>query len=237
MLTKTPKRPGLVWRATLTTMLGACATKEPILLDLRLDLLPAASTRWTTPDGVEVSVTAAHVGLSQIQLSVPMQANATSVLGGAQATAHPGHDLGGSVRGELLGPWELDLVNGAEGIAQGQAWEDNYERAALSFSSEPASNLQGTAMVDGREVPFDLLLANTTTIDGFPFPVQLKAGGSDTIQIQADLTSILGSIDWNTPDANGDGTLTTVDPPMTETTTFGLTSINSWNLSLMVHPK
>ncbi len=232
MWTNCPKLAWLVGMVTITTTLGACATKEPILLDLRLDLLPAASTRWTTPDGVEVSVTAAHVGLSQIQLSVPMQANATNVLGGPIAKAHPGHDLGGSVRGEFLGPWELDLVNGAEGIAQGQAWEDNYERAALGFSSEPASHLQGSVMMDGREVPFDLLLANASTIDGFPFPVQLKAGGSDTIQIQADLTSILGSIDWNTPDADGDGTLTTADPPMAETTNFGLTSINSWNLSL-----
>ena len=52
------------------------------------------------------------------------------------------------------------------------------------------------------------------------------------ITLAADPAHALAFVDWRTPDADGDGTLTTADGALANTALFGLVATPTWTLTL-----
>ncbi|MDJ0762094.1 MAG: hypothetical protein QNJ97_03820 [Myxococcota bacterium] len=145
-----------------------------------------------------------------------------------EAMAHPGHDGGGDVTGELLGDFLLDLV-GSNGQSLGNAalLEGDYHGANLAFRS--AGLMDGlnsddpifghTAYLAGTAQKNDLLLAFTAVIDVSPDTQMV--GGLFNLKVREDTVATLvfevlttdpaegdtlfDGIDFSALDADGDG--------------------------------
>lgn len=207
-------------------LLFACA-QDRALLGIPAQLQPHTAVVEPAP-GVVLTLEEAAVAAAALTLSAPT-ATATRRWPRA-AWAHPGHEQAGTLYGELLGPWTLDLLAGQD-LGDAAVYAGDYAEAQLTLSPTPAATLRGTATVDGVARPFALELAPEQRVSGLPFAYTLSAEAPWAgLTLEVDLAHALSFIDWRAPDADGDGVLTAADGTTRSTALFGLQSTPTWTL-------
>lgn len=213
----------------LALLLLACLA-DRALLSVPARLAPSADT--LTPEaGVSLRLEAATVGVEALHVDGP------TTLAGLPwvraAYAHPGHGGTGEVVGELLGPWDLDLLGEPISLGDALIYEGEAASARLSLGAAPGARLRGVAELEGETRDFDLYFAESIEITEIPFAQELSAEAPPTgLRLSVDLAHALSFIDWQTPDADGDGLLTEADGATAETLAFGLVATPTWTLTL-----
>jgi hypothetical protein len=184
--------------------------------------------------GVAVTLTSATLTLSDLRLETPATARWTPrVPGVSAALAHPGHDFAGSVAGELTGTWTLDLLADSTRLGDASCYEGDYATARLTLLPDPAAAFTGTVSVAGVDRAFRLDLTPDQAITGILFEATLSAEAPPAgLTLSFDLAHALSFVDWSTPDADGDGVLTTADGPVANTALFGLVATPTYTLYL-----
>lgn len=227
------------WGASAAALLaGVGCADGRALLSVPVQLAASAST-FEADDGTAITVTAASLTLSDLRLEAPPEtaaaARSWSLLGTAHA--HPGHDEAGEVAGELTGTWTLDLLAGEPHLGDADCYEGETATARVQVEPEPATLLEGVAVVAGQERPFSLALAPDADVHAVPFVATLDADAPpQALTLSVDLAHALSFIDWSTADSDGDGRLTTADGDLANTALFGVVSSATFSLALDDRP-
>ena len=161
----------------LLLALLACTPADRALLEVPVVVEARSGGTLVPARGVEVVLDEATVTLGALRLeeAEPLARRSLSPL--AVAHAHPGHDAPGTIGGELLGTWTVDLL--AEGTLLGSAavYEGDFEGARLELPGPPGAAVAGTATVDGVERPFRIEVAPAREVTTIPFPETVVAPG------------------------------------------------------------
>lgn len=159
----------------------------------------------TSELGWTVTLTAARVAIADLELTVEGEAHASLLrtvgdwLVGT-AWAHPGHQAGGEVTGELPGDFVLDFVGGAGAVlGEATALEGAYHGANFAFRRATAADglaagdpllghtawLEGTATKGDVTVPFTAALdaPDGTRLVGAELEVTIGGGGAPTLRL------------------------------------------------------
>lgn len=222
---------GRVFRAPLSAavLIGCADGREA--LSVPVVFVPAEAA-FALDEAVEITLTEARLTISDLHLLTPdhgtARLGAWSPIGTAHA--HPGHGGTGSVTGELLGSWSLDLLGAPTELGAASCWEGDTATARWVFPAEPAATLVGTATVHGIEHPFAFTVAPDHSLEGLPFVASLQADRPlSRITLAADPARILSFIDWSSlPDQTP---LTEVDPALENSVIAGLLSTRSYLLT------
>ncbi len=182
----------------------------------------------------------AFVALESVHLDSPVALGAPRVWGpgvlvSSVAHAHPGHGETGSVVGEWLGPWSGDLLDDRVELGTLGAYSGLVGSGLLTLASEPAVEWSGT-LVDpdsGTPIPFSYVGAIDHAGTLLPLATTIPTSGSPgTLVLTVDLDRVLSFVDPATADDNADGVLDTADDSFRQAFEFGLTSAQSWALTL-----
>ncbi|MEZ4320228.1 MAG: hypothetical protein R3F61_22305 [Myxococcota bacterium] len=206
----------------MVLLLLACVDgRDPVVLPTTFTGSPASFAL----DSGTVTLERAELVAADLRLEAPpVVAWFPSLV--ASARAHPGHEFAGSVRGELLGEWSLDLVGGDQVLGAGQGWEGDV--ATARFDAHGLI-LVGTWSGPDGDVPFDIALDVDRSIVGIDALLTLDASRPDGLALGVDLPHALGFVEWD--DTDGDGTLTEADGTLANTVVFGITSSTTWALA------
>lgn len=189
----------------------------------------AVSSQITTDAGVAVALTGATLTVSSLLLKAPAETVRLFPLIPA-AQAHPGHDFTGDVAGELAGTWTLDLLADAE-LGSVSCYEGELASAQITLLPDPAALLEGTASINGIDLPFSLPLAPDQDITGIPLTATLAAEAPPAgLDLTVNPGHMLSFIDWT--DTDGDGAITPADGTVANTALFGLVATPSFLITL-----
>lgn len=139
------------------------------------------------------------------------------------AWAHPGHDPGTEVTGELLGTWEIDLMAGAE-LGTATALEGAIDELDLLLGEV---NLAGTLLRDGQARAFDLHLDVDEPVFAIEVGTTVSAEAPPAWTLAIDLDAVFDALPWGEPGS----TLTLSDPATTNVFVFALRAHTSWTLT------
>lgn len=141
---------------------------------------------------------------------------------GSVAHAHPGHDFAGSIRGELLGSWELDLLSNTElGLADG--WEGEVETGRFDLGR---ARLSGRWVSDAGTWPIDVEVDLDETVSNIDALTRFDPTSPQTMTLTFDSSVATGFFVFD--DTDGDGSFTEADEAFLNTVVFGLASSASW---------
>lgn len=216
----------------LGILLAGCAANRPLVqVPVIASTLPAAEIE--SGDALVV-LTEATVTFADLRLeSPPSTARAWSFSPIAVAHAHPGHDFAGDVGGELLGTWTVDLLGDSVELGSASCYDGTYATGRLTLAPEPTVVIAGEAYVSETPIPFRFELAPDQEVTGLAFDAVIAAEDPPRqIVVSVDLAHALSSVDWYSPDEDGDGVLTVADAKLGNTVSFGIVSTPTWNLSL-----
>lgn len=216
----------------LAVVVGCTPSQEAVRVEVPVVVDGSAVGESTSDLGWAVTLTAARVAVADVQLTILGEMHgATAWLDGwlvRRAWAHPGHDAGGDVTGELVGNFVLDWVDG-DGAALGAADVLTGEYNGFNFSFRAAdagdglaagdpllghtAHFAGVARKDGVEVAFTAALdvAAGAQMVGGPFELAVTEATAVTIGIQLETTdpiaqaSLFDGLDFAALDDDGDG--------------------------------
>jgi len=220
------------WVALLALLVGCAEDRALLTIPVRV----APSSGEVQPaDGVTATLSAASMTLSDLRLEAPAETARTWRIPAlvSTAVAHPGHDFSGDVAGELVGTWTLDLLGAPTELGSASCYEGSYETGRVRVAPSPAVLLEGSATTDAGAVAFRFTVEPDQEITGIPFEVALDADTPPSgITLGVDLAYALSSVDWTTPDGDGDGVLTEADGALANTVTFGVVATPTFTLTL-----
>lgn len=222
-----------MWRSALLLLLAGCA-EDRELFDVPT-ILVGSEPAFAPADGVQVTLDEAALTIGALRLQAPSATarrwHGVSVM--PVAHAHPGHDFTGDVRGELLGPWTVDLLGDDLLLGTASCYEGPYATARMTLLPDPVALLAGTAMVGSEARTFRFELAIDQEVTGLPFDAYLDAQAPPAgITLSVDLAHALYFVDWTTADADADGVLTLADGALANTVLFGVVATPTYHLAL-----
>lgn len=208
-------------------LLLACVdARRPLTFPIRYAELPSATL--VVPGGT-LQVDAATLQISDLHLQTEPSAS-TAFWGfpwASSAVAHPGHEFAGSVRGELIGEWDLDLLAPTE-LGVVDAYEGSIATGSVLLD-EAQWVVRGTYTTASGSWPVDLQLTVDGVVTNIPLDLELNADTPPAeLVLHLDLAQALSFSSWQDTDA--DGSITVQDGPFLNTMNFGLTSTSSWVL-------
>lgn len=143
------------------------------------------------------------------------------------AYAHPGHDAGGEVVGELAGRFIFDWRDGGKEIGLATMLEANYSGANFTFtqaapgdgvpSDDPiighTFDIGGVARIDDREFTFEVLLDQDEGRRVIGLPLDLSIDGETDaavglaleLQDPVEADTLFDGVDFEALDEDGDG--------------------------------
>ena len=196
------------------SLLGCSTSQEAAQVSLPVVVSSASIAPMTTDLGYTVTITNARVAIEDLLFTVEGEEQQESAIGQLwnwlvpEAHAHPGHQAGGVVTGELLGEFVIDwMSDGPLGTAN--LLSGSYQ--AINFSFRTAT--------EGQLEPSDPLIGHTVHVQGVA--VKSDEGGDETIPFDMLLyiepeTLMLGGIYQHEVTATTQATLSleflTIDP-------------------------
>ena len=216
--------------------LGACALPEGRgELEATVEAASVAPTEWTDADGRVIALERGEITLQDLYLHEPAATHVASFhpldLLIPSAYAHPGHDDAGSVAGEMLGRWRVDLAAGVQPLGTAALYEGAFASATLGLASEVAF-LEGTVTDEAGTRPFAFSLVPDQELTGLPFEARFEASDTPTLRIEIDPAWILSFVDLGAPDTDGDGLLTGGDGDNEALLRFGVHSTGGYAVAL-----
>jgi hypothetical protein len=212
--------------------LSACAPEQRASLSVPVEAGGDAASFVT--DDVEITLSEARIELSDLRLERPPEVSLRWRLAPIPvAWAHPGHDFSGDTSGELLGDWSVNLLGEPAYLGDALCYEGSYATGRVGLAGEPALVLAGVALTPSgaRDFAFEVQLDDE--ISGIPFQHELSADSPPSgIGLSVKLAAMLGFVDWDTPDDDGDDILTTADGALGNSVPFGVMSTASYSLEL-----
>lgn len=205
----------------ILSLLACIDARAPVAMPVRFE--------GGSPD-LQLEAGAIHLDRAELEVadlrmeSAPVARWLPSLVG--TATAHPGHEFAGSVRGELLGSWTLDLVGPPTDLGTAEGWEGDV--ATASFDAGTLV-LAGTWTGPEGSVPFDLEVEVDRPIVGVESLFSLDADEPPSLSLSAHVDHALGFVEW--AETDGDGIVTAADGTLRNTALFGITSSTSWTLA------
>jgi hypothetical protein len=216
----------------LCIALACSASQEATRVELPV-VLDASKLAASTSDlGWTVELTAARLAVTDIQFTIQGEMHASGATAWvprgilSRAWAHPGHEAGGDVTGELAGSFVLDW-SGHAGMSLGTAemLVGDYNGMNFTFRAADASDgladddpllghaahFAGTASKDGVTITFTALLVSNTRMIGAPFELEITDATRDTLGIQllptdpVESRSLFDGLDFAALDDDGDG--------------------------------
>ncbi len=238
-------RPFSPWMPVFLALLvtNACGPEgdEPAQVTLPVVAAGDELVPCTNDLGWEVSVSGARVAVGDIEFTIEGEthAAATSRARGMlarlqplarwllpEAMAHPGHQAGGEVTGELPGSFLADLSAGTE-LGLATLLEGDYHGMNLSFRTAGASDglpgedplsghtalLEGVARKDGRTVDFhaQLDVQEGLQMVGGPFVLAVREGTVATLALvlytidPSEFDTLFDGLDFGALDEDDDG--------------------------------
>lgn len=224
-------------RYVLMMLLGSFActpSQEAVRVPLDVELDASGITPSTNDSGWTVELTTARIAVTDLQFTILGEMHAASASLGAwlisRAWAHPGHDAGGAVTGELAGDFILDwkahdgMKLGTADMLTGDYNGMNFTfRAAVAAdglaAADPllghAAHFVGVARKDTRAVAFTAVLdiAARTQVVGAPFEDTVDATSVDPIELQflptepVEGKSLFDGLDFAALDGDADGSV------------------------------
>jgi hypothetical protein len=178
----------------LPLMITACAAEEAPTVSVPIVVSTAGLTAANTDLGYVVTVTRARLALRDLEMAVGGEAHAVAGPGARPDPAHPGHEAGGEVTGELAGRFVVDFSDRGAPIGDATLITGDYTSANFTFTRATAADglaaddpllghtahLEGVAAHNGQDYEFEAVidLDEGTRVVGAPFPVTITEGAS-----------------------------------------------------------
>ena len=216
----------------LAVLLAACTSDSRRALAVPVEAGGTDPALFVAAGDVEIHLEEARLQVADLRLEQPSEVARRSLAFIRTARAHPGHDHGGDVVGELLGAWELDLLAGPSSLGEATCLEGELATGRLLVSGEPAAVLAGSASLPtGEERAFRFEMSLDQEISSITLSGTLDADAPPAgITLGISPAAMLSYADWNTDD--GDGLLTLVDGLLGNTVPFGVANSTSFTFSL-----
>lgn len=213
----------------LCVALGCPASQEATTVELPVELDASQLAASSTDLGWVVELTTARVAVTDIRFTTEGEGGASAWLPSwlvSRAWAHPGHDDGGVVIGELPGSFVLDW-SAHDGMSLGVAEMLTGDYSGMNFTfrtadaddmladDDPllghAAHFAGTATRGGVSITFVALIVSNVQMVGAPFESTITDATQDTLGIRLLPTdpvadeSLFDGLDFAALDDDGDG--------------------------------